>query len=110
MLKSGTPGEAKAEADEAGSHMGGQIVHSVIAGQPIVPGIVVQPAPQCTQGRIPETGALCTHGQWFVLFYICTDSFFYHQVTLIWYIYVHTMIKYNILSCLWLSFMPTHRD
>ena len=29
------------------------------------------------QGRTPETGALRTHGQWFVFFYICTDSFLY---------------------------------
>jgi hypothetical protein len=29
------------------------------------------------QGCTPEMGALCTHGQWFVFFYICTDSFLY---------------------------------
>jgi hypothetical protein len=29
------------------------------------------------QGRTPEMGALCTHGQWFVFFYIRTDSFCY---------------------------------
>jgi hypothetical protein len=31
----------------------------------------------CIQGHTPEMGALCTHGQWFVFFYICTDSFCY---------------------------------
>ena len=41
---------------------------------------VVQPVPQCShdQGRTSETGALRTHGQWFVVFYIRTDIFVFH--------------------------------
>ena len=37
----------------------------------------VQGMLQRVQGRAPETGALCTLDQWFVFFYIRTDSFLY---------------------------------
>jgi len=42
---------------------------------------VMQPVPQRAQGHTPEMGALCTHSQWFVLFYI-------HSLTVLYLILV----------------------
>ena len=82
VLDSGTPGKPEAESDKASGSAGGRIARSAIAGRPESPDASglrpqVQGALQRVQGRTPETGALRTHGQWFVFFYIRTDSFRY---------------------------------
>ena len=72
LLESGTPGGPEAEADGTGGSAGGLQAS---------PSHRVQGALQCIQRCTPETGALHTHGQWFVFLYICTNSFFLFHIS-----------------------------
>ena len=64
----------------------------------------VQGALQHVQGCIPETGVLHTPDQWFVFFYICTDSFLYLLLVPIstWSVHLmgHSSLLLLLISCM----------